>query len=310
MGEVMSNENTAKIDPEYQQAIDALKEYMAESGKNQAQIVKELGKSSGLISAFLSGKYTTPHAIIPSVMSYIEVNRKKKAAPTAPGYAETSLSRLMEASIAYAHVQGLQTVIYGDAGVGKTTAANAYTEREKLATYIYARPDCASYTGVMSLVADAFGIRDRITRNITNEFIKRMKGSGRVLIVDEAQHLTVRALNHLRCISDESGVGIALVGNEEVYSKLRGSGKADFAQLFSRVGMRKQVQTRDIKMEDIRSIFGRYELDEGVMKLLGGVANTPYGLRGAVNVYVNTAAVYGEITEKGMVKVMRDMNIG
>ena len=40
------------------------------------------------------------------------------------------------------------------------------------------------------------------------------------------------------------------------------------------------------------------------------MANTPYGLRGAVNVYVNTAAVYGEVTEKGMVKVMRDMNIG
>ena len=46
------------------------------------------------------------------------------------------------------------------------------------------------------------------------------------------------------------------------------------------------------------------------MKLLAGVANTPYGLRGAVNVYINTAAVYGEVSEKGMVKVMRDMNIG
>lgn len=70
------------------------------------------------------------------------------------------------------------------------------------------------------------------------------------------------------------------------------------------------MQTRDITPEDIRSIFGRYGLEEGVMRLLGGVANTPYGLRGAVNVYINTAAVYGEITEKGVVKVMRDMNIG
>ena len=160
------------------------------------------------------------------------------------------------------------------------------------------------------MIAAQLGVRERVARRLTAEIVDRLKGSGRVLIVDEAQHLTVRALNHLRCISDESGVGIALVGNEEVYSKLRGSGKADFAQLCSRVGMRKQVQTRDIKMEDIRSIFGRYELDEGVLKLLGGVANTPYGLRGAVNVYVNTAAVYGEVTEKGMVKVMRDMNIG
>ena len=149
MDTVAGKENTAKVDTEYQQTIDALKEYMAESGKNQAQIVKELGFSSALVSSFLSGKYVSPHTQIPKIMAYIEVNRKKKAAPTAPDFAETSLSRLMEASMAYAHVQGLETVIYGDAGVGKTTAAKAYVERERLATYIVARPDCSGYTGVM-----------------------------------------------------------------------------------------------------------------------------------------------------------------
>lgn len=63
-------------------------------------------------------------------------------------------------------------------------------------------------------------------------------------------------------------------------------------------------------MKDVENIFGTYELDEGVLKLLLGIANTPYGLRGAVNVYINTAAVYGEVNEKEMVKVIRDMNIG
>ena len=129
-------------------------------------------------------------------------------------------------------------------------------------------------------------------------------------MIDEAQHLTVRALNHLRCVSDESGIGIALVGNEEIYSKLRGSGKADFAQLFSRVGMRKHVLTNSLTAEDIRNIFGPYGLDEGALGLLSGIAHTNYGLRGAVNVFVNTAAVYGKIDKAGIVKVMRDMNIG
>ena len=44
--------------------------------------------------------------------------------------------------------------------------------------------------------------------------------------------------------------------------------------------------------------------------LLSGIAHTNYGLRGAVNVFVNTAAVYGKIDKAGIVKVMRDMNIG
>ena len=81
MDAVMSHENVVKVDQEYQQAIDALKEYMSESGKNQSQIGKELGLSSGLVSSFLGGKYTTPHTTIPKVMSYIEVNRKKKRQP-------------------------------------------------------------------------------------------------------------------------------------------------------------------------------------------------------------------------------------
>lgn len=69
------------------------------------------------------------------------------------------------------------------------------------------------------------------------------------------------------------------------------AGRADFAQLFSRVGMRKQVLTNSLTAEDIRNIFGPYGLDEGALGLLSGIAHTNYGLRGAVKVFVNTAAV-------------------
>lgn len=295
---------------DYQNAIDSLREYIAKSGKTQTAVGTELGISGGAISSFLSGKYKTPHTLIPKVSALLSMNAKKAAAPKEPDFAETSISRTVYNAVAYAHLRGVIAVVYGDAGVGKTSTVREYVKNDSLALLITISPTYSSITGVNELIAAQLGVRERVARRLTAEIEDRLKGSGRVLIVDEAQHLTVRALNHLRCMSDESGVGIALVGNEEVYRKLRGSGKADFAQLFSRVGMRKQVQTRDIKMEDIRSIFGKYELDDGVLKLLGGVANTPYGLRGAVNVYINTAAVYGEVTEKGMVKVMRDMNIG
>lgn len=294
----------------YEQAIERLKEYIAQSGKTQKAVGKELGISDGAVSGFLSGKYKTPHALIPKIASLISRNRKIAVAPKAPDFAPTTISRTVQNAIAYAHLRGVISVVYGDAGVGKTSTVNEYVKNDKLAMLITISPTFASITGVNELIAAQLGVRERVARKLTMEIVDRLKGSGRVLIVDEAQHLTVRALNHLRCLSDESGIGVALVGNEEVYSKMRGSGKADFAQLFSRVGMRKQVQTRDISMADIESIFGRYELEEGVVKLLAGVANTPYGLRGAVNVYINTAAVYGEVGEKGMVKVMRDMNIG
>lgn len=303
-------DETMEIQDAYQEAIDSLREYILKSKKTQTEVGKELGVSGGAVSGFLSGKYKTPHTLIPKIARLISMNEKKEVAPKAPPFAETSISRIVWNTIAYAHLRGVIAVVYGDAGVGKTSTVKEYVRSDKQALLITILPVHASITGVNELIGVQLGVRKRVSREITTEIIDRLKGSSRVLIVDEAQHLTVRALNHLRCISDESGIGIALVGNDEVYDNLWGSGNKDFAQLFSRVGMRKQVQAKDISMADIQSIFGKYKLEEGVLKLLAGVANTPYGIRGAVNVYINTVAVYGEISEKGMVTVIRDMNIG
>ncbi len=294
----------------YEEAVSFLKDYIRESGKKQVEVAAELGYSGAMLSSFLAGTYKTPHTVIPKVEELARVHEKKTVAPKEPGFAETSVSRCVMNAISYAHLRGTIAVVYGDAGVGKTCAVRQYMKKNSLALGVTMSPTYASITGVNELIAEQLGVRERVARKITREIVGKLRGSGRVLVVDEAQHLTVRALNHLRCISDESGIGVALVGNEEVYGKLRGTGRADFAQLFSRIGMRKQVLTSSLTQEDIRQVFGGYGLGEDVLGLLAAVSRTPYGLRGAVNVFVNTAAVFGDIDKAGMVRVMRDMNIG
>lgn len=223
----------------YEEAAGLLKQYLLDTGKKQVDVAAELGISGALVSSFLAGTYKTPHTMIPKVRALLEMHAKKAVAPKAPDFAETSVSRNVYNTIAYAHLRGVIAVVYGDAGVGKTCAVREYLKQNSLALAVTVAPTYASITGVNELLAEQLGVRERVARRLTREIVMKLKGSGRVLIVDEAQHLTVRALNHLRCISDESGVGIALIGNEEVYSKMRGSGQADFAQLFSRVGMRR-----------------------------------------------------------------------
>lgn len=294
----------------YEEAVTALREYINSTGKKQVEVAAELGLSGALVSSFLAGTYKTPHTVIPKIAELMKVNEKKKVSPKEPEFAETSVSRIVFNTISYAHLRGTVSVVYGDAGVGKTCALREYVKQNRLALVITISPTYASITGVNELIAEQLGVRERVARRITKEIIIKLKNSGRVLIVDEAQHLTVRALNHLRCISDESGVGIALIGNEEVYSKLRGTGRADFAQLFSRIGMRKQVLANRLTEEDISSVFGVYGLEPGAMEMLTAIARTNYGLRGAVNVFINAAAVFGQVDKNGIVKVMRDMNIG
>lgn len=293
-----------------EEAVCLIQKYRQETGKSQRAVATELGISDGALSGFLAGTYATPHRIIPKVAALLEVKEQRKVAPKEPGYVETTVARAVLDCITYCHLQGKIAVVYGDAGVGKTQAVRAYLRGNSLAIGITVSPSFASITGVNELIADQLGIRERVARKIYTEIVGKLRGSGRVLVIDEAQHLTVRALNHLRCISDESGIGIAFIGNAEVYTKLKGSGKADFAQLFSRIGMRREVLTVTTTREDIRKVFSEAGLDEDAVDLLYQIARTNYGLRGAVNVYVNTAAVFGVVDAPSIARMGREMNIG
>ena len=91
---------------------------------------------------------------------------------------------------------------------------------------------------------------------------------------------------------------------------MRGSGRADFAQLFSRIGMRKQVLVSNISKKDVKAVFGGFVMEEDALELLYRICRTNYGMRGAVNVFINTAAVFEEISCTGLAKMMREMNIG
>ena len=67
--------------------------------------------------------------------------------------------------------------------------------------------------------------------------VQRLQGTKGLLIIDEAQHLSLLALESLRSIHDATACGLVLMGNESVYANLSGRRSAEFAQLFSRVGM-------------------------------------------------------------------------
>lgn len=302
-------DNMDKINMTEEEARKLVIDYKNKTGKSQSLIATELGISGAQLSSFISGTYKAPHTIIPKIASLMSVSEKKAIAPREPGFVETRVSKAVMNAISYSHIQGKIAVVYGDAGVGKTMAINQYCKENNLAIKITISPSYASMSGVNELIADKLGVRERVSRKIYAEIISKLKDSGRVIIIDEAQHLTVRTLNHLRCMADESGIGITLVGNDEVYTKLKGSGRADFAQLFSRIGMRKQVLTNTLSKEDILSVFGMIE-DEEAQDILFKISRTNYGLRGAVNVFVNTAAVYGTVEAAGLARMTREMNIG
>jgi DNA transposition AAA+ family ATPase len=77
------------------------------------------------------------------------------------------------------------------------------------------------------------------------DVVDRLKNSGRLLLIDEAEHLPYRALELLRRVYDKAGVGILLVGMPRLIFNLRGK-RGEYAQLYSRVGFHRELEPLDV----------------------------------------------------------------
>lgn len=293
-----------------EQARQMLVEYMERTKKSQSDVAKEMFISPSYVSEFLKGTYKAPEKAIPKIEQLLKINDKKEVAPKEPGFQRTTVSGIVMDLIAYCHIQGKIGVVYGDAGIGKTMGIREYARQNPdTAIVITISPCFATITGVNELLAEELRIREKVSRKIQTEAVRKLRGSNKVIIIDEAQHLTVRVINHLRCLADESGVGMAFIGNEEIYLKMRGSGQASYAQLYSRIADNKHVLTSHITKEDISLVFGESGIEEDAVEILFKISRTNYGLRGAVNVFVNAAAVFGEVTAKHISRMAKEMNI-
>ncbi len=293
-----------------EQARQMLVEYMEHTGKTQTDVAKEMGISGPQLSGFLSGTYKTPHRTIPRVEQFFKINEKKEVAPKEPGFQRTTVSGIVLDLIEHCHIQGKVGVAYGDAGIGKTMAIREYVRLNPDSTvYMTISPCFATVNGAMELLAKEMRIREKMARQIYSEAVQRLKGSSKVVIVDEAQHLTLKAIDQLRHLAEDSGVGMTFVGNEEIYLKMRGRQEKAYSQLYSRIANRQEVLTNHITREDIALVFGESGVDGDAVEILFRISRTNYGLRGAVNVFVNAAAVFGEVTAKHISRMAKEMNI-
>jgi DNA transposition AAA+ family ATPase len=84
-----------------------------------------------------------------------------------------------------------------------------------------------------------------------NDIIAKLKNSGRILIVDEPESLSVSALNLIRRIYDKANIGILFIGLPRFMENLKVR-QTDYAYLWSRVGFR--VSLDNLRAGDVTAI--------------------------------------------------------
>lgn len=190
--------------------------------------------------------------------------KERDMTPTVPGFIMTATATRIFAMLDGAKFGPDMAMIAGDAGVGKTVALKAYQRRNNNVWMVTARPAMKSPTAILTRIAKELGVRERGS-GLDEAIIERMADTGGLLIVDEAHHLSIQALEEIRSLHDLAEIGVVIAGNAPLNNKIDGLGRSkEHAQLFSRIGLRRYIQC---PMErDMCAILAEWNIQDDEVK--------------------------------------------
>ncbi|EII7382097.1 AAA family ATPase [Salmonella enterica subsp. enterica serovar Abony] len=218
--------------------ITQLKDVMERRGYSQTQVARAIGRSGAVVNQFLQGKYTGDITDIQErITSFINREQEKeKNRRIQAHFVTTEMAAKGLEVLAYAHQECEICVLYGAAGLGKTMLLKEYVSRNKDALLIEADPGYTART-ILEELCRLLGVKVRGNiHELIDACVRELRGSGRLLMVDEAELLPYRALEILRRLHDKAGIGVVLAGMPRLLINLKGR-RGEFAQLYSRVAL-------------------------------------------------------------------------
>ena len=275
--------------PERIEALRAqVRDIQAAEKLSGADLARETGVSYQTLAAWLAGKYAGRNdRVAVDVARWLGARdaraRTRAIAPVAPGFIQTATAEQFIAVLEHTQHTPDMAMITGAAGVGKTSACIRYRDANPNVRYIECEPCFSTPRAVLQELARQLSLYEQgSTASLSRQIVDRLRGTGSLIIVDEAQHLERDALEQVRSLHDRAAIGVALVGNEVVAGRVEGGARTpQFAQLFSRIGMRanrKAPLKRDIEM-----MLDAWQVeDKPAREMLAAKARMPGALRGMV----------------------------
>lgn len=252
---------TATDQTQFNDLRQRLRKYLADTGKSQEYVGSSIDKTSSVVSQFLSGQYKGDNDKIATLLEqFLDLESERSSVPHLDEFVQTRVSRSIVQLCNYCHSHNTGGLVTADAGMGKTMSVQEYARR---------------HAGVVLLTCNSlWSGKGAVTRHLSNkvlgrdngridelieELVKKLGGSGRLVIFDEAHHLSSPGLDEIKAITDRSGIGFVLLGLPYLAETMTGGRNFQwFAQISSRLGIRrsfklpigseaKRLQRRDAK---------------------------------------------------------------
>lgn len=262
----------------WQDLTDRVIEVAAAHGFNKAEVQRRVGMKEGTFSQWFSGTYLgrlEPYnrQVAQWLDAFEEAADLAATIPQSPRYLKTKIGVEIFDTLAWAQMTADMVMITIGAGMGKTAACRNYATTRPHVFHATVSPHTKTVHGMLVELAAELDVREHNPAKLTRAIGSKLAriGGGTLLIVDEAQNLVDDAINQLRHFMDIYQCGIALVGNEEVYSRFgKSNGGPSYAQLKRRIG--KRLKRSQPYLDDVRTYIAAWGItDEDSIRFLSGV---------------------------------------
>ena len=219
------------------------------AGMSLNQIARESRTNQSYVSQVNSGKApaSMSQEAIEKIVRFGRTLAARRAAEVLPPwYSEIEVCRKIYSGIQHAQITPSIALIYGASGSGKTATAQRYVSQRSGAYYLACSPAVTSEAALLRRIGKVIG--SSVTRNSAAELeeniVEMLSGTGAILIIDEAHHLSQRLLDQTRALHDQAKIGVALVGNTPLWDTLvKGAAST---QLFTRCNPKLWVETTQL----------------------------------------------------------------
>lgn len=242
-------------DENRQQCFDII-DWLAEHEKSMSWLSKLARVERSVAHRSVKGEYRTdPTPHLKKLLGAIRTQDQRNSIHDVP-FVKTSVSDIAFACCQRARRYRSFAILTGFVGTGKTRSLKEYAAQNDNTLLIEADPGMAVASLLDELVHKAGCSMVKSSSNQHTKFkaiLDELTGTDSLIIIDEAETLTPKALHYLRRIRDKAGVGIVLAGTEALSALIKPE-HGEFDQIRSRVNFWPNT-AHGIKREDADAII-------------------------------------------------------
>lgn len=268
--------------PPYDEKVRAdLERFRVENDFTHAQMASKLGLTSpSRLNKYLRlnqpGRTPEPDAIKVEAAARRFLRRTSRDAQLRESLFENSVSRDVATVLNQARRTGGVALIHSNGGLGKTCGALIFCGGNDGTLFTTTRQYGSGAWNLEQAIYDEFcdNTDEKWPRNCRRAFWleKKLRGTDRLLIVDDAEYLHISAFRLIFSLHDATGMPVAFIGNPEVLDTLRNHDSS--GKLLTRMGIVHEARMKDDEEETAERLVAQFapasgtELVELVMNVV------------------------------------------